>query len=140
MAHREPGHPPGVELEPPPRFWRRRQRDIGYAGWASFLMACAATAVFFAMVDPEVLSGTTTPGWEINRQTGYAIGFFGFWLLTLATSVLVIWLVRTENRPEDVPGTKRKLRALGGRGGRRRRGARRPRDRRGESPGGNRTE
>jgi hypothetical protein len=81
-----------------PRSWRRRQRDIGYIAWASFLMACAAAAVFFAMVDPAVLSGTTTPGWEISREAGYAIGFFGFWLLTAATAVFAIWLVRSEPR------------------------------------------
>lgn len=79
-----------------PRLWRRRQRDVAYVAWASFLMACAASAVFFAMVDPEVLSGTTTPGWEISRQAGYAIGFFGFWMLTAATALFAIWLVRTE--------------------------------------------
>ena len=80
-----------------PHPWRRRQRDVAYVAWASFLMACAASAVFFAMVDPQVLSGTTTPGWEISRQEGYAIGFFGFWLLTAATGAFVLWLVRTEN-------------------------------------------
>lgn len=85
--------------EDPPRSWPRRQRDIGYIAWASFLMACAATVVFFAMVDPEVLSGTTTPGWEISREAGYAIGFFGFWLLTTATAIFSIWLVRSEPRP-----------------------------------------
>ena len=84
--------------EAPGRPWRRRQRDFAYVAWASFLMACAASAVFFAMVDPEVLSGTTTPGWEISRQAGYAIGFFGFWLLTAGTATFAIWLVRTENQ------------------------------------------
>ena len=88
-----------------PRDWRRHQRDIAYIVWASFLMACAAAAVFFAMVDPEVLSGTTTPGWEISREAGYAIGFFGFWLLTAATAVFVIWLVRSE--PPAASGTRR---------------------------------
>lgn len=95
---RDPG-----EQRPPP--WRRRQRDLGYVAWASFLMACAASAVFFAMVDPEVLSGTTTPGWEISRQAGYAIGFFGFWLLTAATALFTLWLVRSE--PSPPPGTRR---------------------------------
>lgn len=80
-----------------PRPWRRRQRDFAYALWASFLMSCAATAVFFAAVDPKVLSGNNTLNWEIGRQAGYAIGFFGFWLLTLATAVFVIWLVRSES-------------------------------------------
>lgn len=68
-------------------------------------MACAASAVFFAMVDPAVLSGTTTPGWEISRQAGYAIGFFGFWLLTAATAFFTLWLVRSE--PPSPPGTTR---------------------------------
>jgi len=71
-------------------------------------MACAASAVFFAMVDPQILSGTTTPGWEISREAGYAIGFFGFWLLTAATAVFVIWLVRTENGPRSRAGTWRR--------------------------------
>ncbi|WP_206211817.1 hypothetical protein [Wenzhouxiangella sp. XN24] len=84
--------------ETPGRPWRRRQRDFAYVVWSSFLMACAASAVFFAMVDPEVLSGTTTPGWEISRQAGYAIGFFGFWLLTAGTAAFAIWLVRTETQ------------------------------------------
>jgi len=135
MAGQVPGHPRDVELPPPPRSWRRRQRDIGYAGWASFLMACVATGVFFASVDPDVLSQNNTLGWEISRQTGYAIGFFGFWLLTAATSVLVIWLVRTENRPEGSAGARRKSHRTDGR-----KGGRRPQDTRGEGPGGKTTE
>jgi hypothetical protein len=106
-------------LQDRPRPWRRRQRDLAYVAWASFLMACAAAAMFFAMVDPEVLSGTTTPGWEISREAGYAIGFFGFWLLTAATAVFVIWLVRTEpapasgtHRPRDGQRKRRRGRGL----------------------------
>jgi hypothetical protein len=95
MARSSGGRQPDLE-DGKPRPWRRRQRDFGYIAWASFLMACAASAVFFAMIDPVVLSGTTTPGWEIGREAGYAIGFFGFWLLTAATAGFVIWLVRTE--------------------------------------------
>jgi hypothetical protein len=105
-----PRSPYGQRPEPAddqPRPWRRRQRDAAYVAWASFLMACAATAVFFAMVDPQVLSGTTTPGWEISREAGYAIGFFGFWLLTAATCVFMVWLVRTENGLRPGNGTRR---------------------------------
>lgn len=131
MTRAAPAPPAGVELEAP-RFWRRRQRDVAYVVWASFLMACAATGVFFAMVDPELLSGTTTPGWEISRQTGYAIGFFGFWALTAATAGFAIWLVRTEHRPEDVPNVRRQLAAMQPR--RRRRGPRRPHDSRPATP------
>lgn len=114
-----------------PRLWHRRQRDVAYIAWASFLMACAASAVFFAMVDPEVLSGATTPGWEISRQAGYAIGFFGFWMLTAATALFAIWLVRTE-LPGPAGGTRRPgngHRSSGRRGGPLRR---RPRPRAGQ--------
>jgi hypothetical protein len=98
MARRLHGNPLEHQDERP-QPWRRQQRDIGYVSWASFLMACAASAVFFAMVDPAILSGTTTPGWEISREAGYAIGFFGFWLLTASTGAFVIWMVRTEHDP-----------------------------------------
>lgn len=91
-------------------------------------MACAAAAVFFAMVDPQVLSGTTTPGWEISREAGYAIGFFGFWLLTAATGVFMLWLVRTENGPRN--GSEPLRRADGQGNARRRRDPLRRRSRR----------
>jgi hypothetical protein len=104
---RRPQRQPLDHQEERQRPWRRRQRDIAYIAWASFLMACSASAVFFAMVDPLVLSGTTTPGWDISREAGYAIGFFGFWLLTAATGAFVLWLVRTENGAHDDSGTRR---------------------------------
>lgn len=106
----QPGHPPEREHELP-KVWRRRQRDIANVIWISFLTAAAATMVFFATIDPEILSGYNTLGWHISRQTGYALGFFGFWLLTVVTSVLSIFLVRTEHRAEDVPGLRARMRA-----------------------------
>lgn len=106
----QPGHPPERQHELP-RIWRRRQRDIAYVIWISFLTAAAATMVFFATIDPEILSGYNTLGWHISRQTGYAVGFFGFWLLTSITSILSIFFVRTEHRPEDVPGLRARMRA-----------------------------
>ena len=59
--------------------------------------------VFFASVDPEVLSGNNTLGWEISRQSGYALGFFGFWCLTALTAFLTVLLVRTERKAKDFP-------------------------------------
>ena len=70
----------------------------------SFLTASVATMVFFASVDPEVLSGNNTLGWEISRQSGYALGFFGFWCLTALTAFLTVLLVRTERKAKDFPG------------------------------------
>ena len=106
----QPGHPPEA-LPEPPRTWKRRQRDIAYILWISFLTAAVATMVFFASVDPEVLSGNNTLGWEISRDAGYALGFFGFWLLTASTAALVVMLVRTEHRAQDIPGVRARRRA-----------------------------
>ncbi len=106
----QPGHPP-EDLPEPPRTWKRRQRDIAYILWISFLTAAVATMVFFASVDPEVLSGNNTLGWEITRDAGYALGFFGFWLLTASTAALVVMLVRTEHRAQDIPGVRARRRA-----------------------------
>lgn len=127
IAGDQPEHDDGK-----PRPWRRRQRDFGYIAWCSFLMACAASAMFFAMVDPDVLSGNTTPGWEISREAGYAIGFFGFWLLTAATALFAIWLVRTE--PHS-PGTGTRRAGKGHKNGRRRGGPLRRRLRRDPTTG-----
>ncbi|MGI9263438.1 MAG: hypothetical protein ACR2QU_00830 [Gammaproteobacteria bacterium] len=82
--------------------WNQRQRDVATIIWVSFLMASAATVVFFAMVDPEILDGTTAVGWQISRNAGYAIGFFMFWILTIATSVLSIFLVRSEHGAQGI--------------------------------------
>jgi hypothetical protein len=87
----------------PPKAWRRKQRDIANILWVSFLTASAATMIFFASVDPDVLSGNNTLGWEISRQSGYALGFFGFWALTALTGFLCVLLVRTERRARDFP-------------------------------------
>jgi hypothetical protein len=89
-----------------PRVWRKKQRDIANILWISFLTASVATMVFFASVDPEVLSGNNTLGWEISRQSGYALGFFGFWALTGVTGLLCVLLVRTERRARDFPSIR----------------------------------
>lgn len=54
--------------------------------WLSFLMAGAATGVFFSLVDPiEVGACISMP--EVSRTGAYSIGFFLFWLLTAGTSL-----------------------------------------------------
>jgi hypothetical protein len=102
------GHPPDSAPVTSPR-WKRRQRDAANIVWISFLTASAATMVFFSMVDPDVLSGYNTLGWQISRQTGYAFGFFGFWALTALASFLSVFLVRTETRRKK----KRTARRIG---------------------------
>lgn len=78
--------------------------DVGIVVWASFLAACLATMVFFAFFDPLLLAHDgAPPRWLSDRMTGYAIGFFFFWLTCALASALTALLVetRTEKSPSD---------------------------------------
>lgn len=61
--------------------------------WPSFLVAAAATGVFFSLFDPQEfwLFGEHL---EISRQGAYTIGFFGFWCVGIGSSALSIILSR----------------------------------------------
>ena len=63
--------------------------------WISFLTAAVATMVFFAIFDPVELAGMLGDKVEVDRQAGYAIGFFCFWALSALCSGVTAWLVRT---------------------------------------------
>lgn len=69
-------------------------RLLGAVLWPSFLVAAAATFVFFANIDPETLRSATFPSWEIGRRMGYTIGFFMFWGWAALSSALTLILYR----------------------------------------------
>ena len=75
----------------------RLQRDIFVIGWCSFLSAAVATMFFFAFVDPLALADITEPPLPIERMSGYALGFFFFWLLAAASATLTVYLIRTRH-------------------------------------------
>jgi hypothetical protein len=75
----------------------RCQRDCFVVGWCSFLVAAAATMVFFAFVDPLALGDVTEPPLNVSRMTGYAIGFFFFWVLAAGSAALTVYLIRTRH-------------------------------------------
>jgi hypothetical protein len=94
--------------------WPRRKQEVGAVLWSSFLAACIATMVFFAFFDPLLL-GTDDhpPAWLQSRMTGYAIGFFFFWIATAAAASLTAYMIDTipnnsNNTPPGDIGTKRK--------------------------------
>ncbi|WP_435103205.1 hypothetical protein [Arhodomonas sp. AD133] len=66
--------------------------------WPSFLVAAAASVVFFANIDPATLESQTLPGWDLDRRTGYALGFFMFWAVCAASSYLTVFLFRPGDR------------------------------------------
>ena len=75
----------------------RFQRDVFVVGWCSFLTAAFATMFFFAWIDPLALADVTDLPLPVDRMGGYAIGFFFFWLITAASAVLTVYLIRTRH-------------------------------------------
>jgi len=49
--------------------------------------------LFFAMFDPVELLATIDI--DVGRQSGYALGFFFFWIVSAGCSAVTAWLVRT---------------------------------------------
>lgn len=61
--------------------------------WPSFLVAIVAEGVFFTLVDPAELNVFGEPP-AIGRMGVYTVGFFGFWLVTAASSALTCFFQR----------------------------------------------
>ena len=64
-------------------------QKVGAILWPSFFAAGVATMVFFAFIDPLQLR---------NREAGYTIGFFMFWLATASASLFTWILLRPASR------------------------------------------
>lgn len=78
--------------------WSRLRQDVGAIVWCSFLAACFATMMFFAIFDPIYLQhDDNPPSWLADRRTGYALGFFFFWLMSAVAAALTTWLVDTRD-------------------------------------------
>ncbi|WP_369939013.1 hypothetical protein [Xanthomonas medicagonis] len=71
---------------------------LGVILWPSFLVAGAMSVLFFAVVDPLALRDISFPGRQLSRGLGYTVGFFMFWLATLASSGLTGFLSRPAPR------------------------------------------
>ncbi|ENO89443.1 hypothetical protein [Thauera linaloolentis] len=62
--------------------------------WPSFLVAAAAEAVFFTVIDPQQLYLFGQPV-HYSELATYSIGFLGFWLVCAASSLSTIFLQRS---------------------------------------------
>lgn len=70
--------------------WLTAQR-VMWIVWPAFLMAGVAELVFFSIFDPFDLHLFGSP-LEMSRESVYAMGFFGFWALGMASSALSLFL------------------------------------------------
>ena len=70
--------------------WLTPQR-VMWIVWPAFLMAGVAELVFFSIFDPFDLHLFGSP-LEMSRESVYAMGFFGFWALGIASSALSLFL------------------------------------------------
>lgn len=70
--------------------WLTAQR-VMWIVWPAFLMAGVAELVFFSIFDPFDLHLFGSP-LEMSRESVYAMGFFGFWALGIASSALSLFL------------------------------------------------
>lgn len=61
--------------------------------WPSFLVAGIAEMVFFTVVDPQQLFLFGKPV-DFSPIATYSIGFFGFWLVCAASSLLTVFFQR----------------------------------------------
>ena len=93
MQHADFTHSPVADL---PRVQR-----YSAVLWPSFLLASAATVVFFALIDPvAMLDCHGVP--PLSRTGAYSLGFFLFWLLTVVSSAATLYFLSAR-----VPSPKR---------------------------------
>jgi len=80
------------------RPWSRRAQAIAAVLWPSFLAAAFATMMFFAFVDPGDMEHAIRLPMEHTQMTGYGLGFFFFWIITVISSAVSVYLLRTARR------------------------------------------
>ena len=82
--------------------WSRGLRKIMSVGWTSFLTACIASVLFFAVFDPARISAAADWPLDLSRMGGYAAFFFFFWAIGIAAASTTLMLMRRD--PKDRPG------------------------------------
>jgi hypothetical protein len=82
--------------------------DVGLVTWSSFLAAGVASMLFFAAVDPQLLHDAGPRIFDnLNREAGYALGFFFFWALAAGAAALSVYMVRSAGRRDGRSATHR---------------------------------
>lgn len=84
-----------------------RGRLIAIVLWPSLLAACLASLLFFAAVDPLLLRDAGPRLFDgLERDGGYALGFFFFWFIAACASTLSLCLARAPSAPRARPSAR----------------------------------
>jgi hypothetical protein len=86
----------------PPIAVRRSAHELIWAIWPGFLVAAVAEFVFFSIFDPFQLHFFGAP-LDISREAIYSMGFFGFWGIGVASSLLTLFLARPRAVVNNLP-------------------------------------
>jgi hypothetical protein len=81
---------------------RTAARRLMWAIWPGFLVAAVAEFVFFSIFDPFQLHFFGAP-LDISREAIYTMGFFGFWGIGVASSLLTLFLARPRAVVNNLP-------------------------------------
>ncbi|MFT5137561.1 MAG: hypothetical protein ACI9XU_002015 [Arenicella sp.] len=77
---------------------------LGVTLWVSFVCAGGATMLFFATFDPVEIAAVATFPMNIDRTSGYSVGFLLFWVLLIFNSCLInCLLTRDPNTDKKAP-------------------------------------
>lgn len=93
-----PGPEPAADEPGRPRELGSRGRLFFTVAWCSFLAACVATMVFFAVVDPAAPAGAPAAD-GASRMTLYSLGFFFFWAICAGSAALTAFMLTTPVPP-----------------------------------------
>lgn len=69
----------------------RLGRMFALVAWPSFLVAAVAETAFFSVINPQELYFLGEPV-DFSPLATYTTGFFGFWLVAFASSLISSWM------------------------------------------------
>jgi len=72
-----------------------RKRDVGVAAWVAFLAASVGTFVLFGTIDPSEIENAWMQEWEVSRKLAYSIGFLFLFVISLLSSWLTVFMIRS---------------------------------------------
>lgn len=78
------------------------QKLLWFVLWPSFMVAGAAELMFFSVINPQELYLFGEPV-HYSKVATYSIGFFGFWLVSAASSILTLYLARSPREVNSRP-------------------------------------